>query len=218
VEALILQQPPTAAITAVKERLQRVQGRQDALLRRQDDLQVEVKGLEAEDEILDLVAGLFRTLIDAEVTANVQAVERLLTEGIQAVFEDMDIGMKAVVDVQRGKVSVELLTVQKQPDGTYTEGSAIDAYGGSVATVQSVLLRVIVILRRGMRPLMLLDEALGAVAEHYVPAVGRFLSLLCDRVGMDMLSVTHNPALVEASKKAYRIRKVDGAAEFREKR
>jgi len=218
VEALILQQPPTAAITAVKERLQRVQGRQDALLRRQDDLQVEVKGLEAEDEILDLVAGLFRTLIDAEVTANVQAVERLLTEGIQAVFEDMDIGVKAAVDVQRGKVSVELLTVQKQPDGSCTEGSAMDAYGGSVATVQSVLLRVIVILRRGMRPLMLLDEALGAVAEHYVPAVGRFLSLLCDRVGMDMLSVTHNPALVEASKKAYRIRKVDGAAEFREKR
>lgn len=205
-------------MSAVNGRLQRVVGRRDALLRREKALEREVKDLEAEDEILDLVAGLFRTLIDAEVTANVRAVERLLTEGIQAVFEDMDIAVKALVEVQRGKVSVDLVTVQKQPDGSYTEGSAMDAYGGSVATVQSVLLRVIVILRRGMRPLMLLDESLGAVAEHYVPAVGRFLSLLCERVGMDMLAVTHNPTLVEASKKAYRIRKIDGAAEFREKR
>jgi len=108
--------------------------------------------------------------------------------------------------------------VQKQADGTMTEGDATDAYGGSVATVESVLLRVIVVLRRGMRPLLLLDESLGAVADHYVPNVGRFLSVLCERMGMDVLAVSHNTTLVEAADKAYRIRKVDGAAIFREVR
>lgn len=180
------------------------------------EVHAEVQTLEDEEEILDLVGGLFRTLIDTEVTENVRAVERLLTEGLQSVFADMDISVTTNVETQRGKVAVELVTVQKQPNGMTTEGSAVDAYGGSVATLQSVLLRVIVVLRRGMRPLLLLDESLGAVAEHYVPKVGRFLSILCDRLGMDVLAVTHNPTLVEAGDKAYRIHKARGIATFKE--
>ena len=124
--------------------------------------------------------------------------------------------MKAAVDIQRGKVSVDLSTIQKQADGTITEGEVTSSYGGSVATLQSVLLRIIVVLRRGMRPLLLLDESLGAVAEQYVQNVGKFLSVLCERMDIDVLAVTHNPTLVEAADRAYRIRKVDGAATFKE--
>ena len=112
-------------------------------------------------------------------------------------------------------MSVDLITVQKQGD-IVTEGDPTDLYGGSVATLQSVLLRVIVTLRRGLRPVLLLDETLGAIAEHYVPNVGRFLSLLCDRLGMDILVVTHNPTLVENADKAFRIKKVEGRATFNE--
>ena len=215
-EPLIIAPLPRQALKDLRERLASAQGQRDSVVRRLSGVKAEVRTLEEDEELLDLVANLFRTLIDREVTDNVQAVERLLTEGLQTVFEDIDLQVKASVEVQRGKVSVDLLTVRTQPDGTVTEGGATDAYGGSVATVQSVLLRVIVMLRRGMRPLILLDESLGAVADHYVPNVGRFLSVLCERMGMDVLVVTHNPTLVEAADKAYRIRKVDGAATFRE--
>ena len=83
-------------------------------------------------------------------------------------------------------------------------------------TVQSVLLRIIVLLRRDMRPLLLLDESLPAFDAHYVTNMGRFLSLLCKRVGMDILLVSHNPALVEAADKAYTIQIKDGASIFKE--
>ena len=56
-----------------------------------------------------------------------------------------------------------------------------------------------VLTRRGLRPLLLLDESLGAVAEHYVPRVGKFLSLLATRLNLDILAVSHNPAIVEAA-------------------
>jgi hypothetical protein len=200
----------------LRARLERVKGLRESVSSRFEGAQAEVRSLEDEEELLGLVAGLFRTLIDSEVTENVRAVERLLTEGLQAIFEDIDLQVRAEVDVQRGKVSVDLLTVQKQAGGVITEGSPMDAYGGSVSTVESILLRLIVILRRGFRPLMILDESLGAVAEHYVPAVGRFLSLLCERMQVDILAVTHNPTLVEAADRAYRIQKTDGAATFRE--
>jgi hypothetical protein len=174
--------------------------------------------LEGEEDVLDRVADMFRALIDREVIDNANTAQDLLTEGLQAVFDDLDLSVRAEVDIQRGKVAVDLLTVQRQPDGNVTEGSAMDVYGGSVATVESVLLRIVVLTRRGLRPLLLLDESLGAVAEHYVPRVGQFLSLLSERMGLDVLAVSHNPSLVEAASAAYRIHKKGGAATFKKVR
>jgi DNA repair ATPase RecN len=187
----------------------------DASLKALSSAEVQVATLEAEDEVLSRVADLFRVLIDREVVDNAKTVENLLTEGLQAIFDDLDLSVRTEIEVQRGKVAVDLITVQKEPDGTITEGGSTDAYGGSVSTVQSVLLRIVVLNRRGLRPLLLLDESLGAVAEHYVPRVGQFLSLLADRMGLDVLAVSHNPALVEAANTAYRIQKKDGKATFR---
>lgn len=208
----------STAIAALRSRVDKVLGRRNAIAVRLSEVRTEIRALEAEEELLDLVGGLFRTLIDTEVTENVQAVGRLLTEGLQAVYEDMDLAVRANVEVQRGKVTVDLVTVQRQLDGTLTEGGSMDAYGGSVTTMESILMRIIVVLRRGMRPILLLDESLGAIQDHYVPNVGRFLALLCDRMGMDVLAITHNQAMVEAAPKAYRIRKAHGVATFREVR
>lgn len=195
--------------------LARVEALRDASLKALSSAEVQVATLEAEDEVLSRVADLFRVLIDREVVDNAKTVENLLTEGLQAIFDDLDLSVRTEIEVQRGKVAVDLITVQKEPDGTITEGGSTDAYGGSVSTVQSVLLRIVVLNRRGLRPLLLLDESLGAVAEHYVPRVGQFLSLLADRMGLDVLAVSHNPALVEAANTAYRIQKKDGKATFR---
>lgn len=195
--------------------LARVEALRDASLGALASAEQQVAALEAEEEVLARVADLFRVLIDREVVDNAKTVESLLTEGLQAIFDDLDLSVRTEIEVQRGKVAVDLVTVQKEPDGTTTEGSSTDAYGGSVATVQSVLLRIVVLNRRGLRPLLLLDESLGAVAEHYVPRVGQFLSVLADRMGLDVLAVSHNPALVEAANTAYRIKKKDGEASFR---
>jgi len=95
-----------------------------------------------------------------------------------------------------------------------TEGSSMDVYGGSVSTVQSTLLRIVVLTRRSLRPLLLLDESLSAVAERYVPRVGNFLRTLSEKLNLDILVVTHNPTLVEQADVAYRIKKIKGSATF----
>jgi hypothetical protein len=205
----------TPILETLRANLSRVGALRDSALRDLTSSQTRIEGLEAEGEVLDRVADLFRVLIDREVVDNAQVVESLLTEGLQAIFDDLDLSVRSEIDIQRGKVSVDLLTVQKEPDGTVTEGASTEAYGGSVATIQSVLLRVVVLHRRGLKPLLLLDESLGAVAEHYVPRVGKFLALLCERMGLDILAVSHNPALVEAATTSYRIHKKGGAADFR---
>lgn len=196
--------------------MDRVLGRRDGLRDRFEKAKAEVSRLESEEELADLAAGLIRTLIDNEVSAGVKAVEDLLTEGLRVVFDDQDLSVRADVDVQRGKVSVDFVTVQRQADGTVTEGLSRDAYGGAVTTVQSVLLRLIVTVRRGLRPVVFLDESLPAFDSHYVQNMATFMRTLCDRLGVDILLVCHHqPAMEEAADRFYRIQKTNGAATFR---
>ena len=174
----------------------------------------EIMELESEIELLDQTNELFRQLIDREILDGVKAVEELLSEGLSAVFDDQDLSVTSEVSVSRGKVSVDLITTHKNEDGVEIRGSTNDSFGGAVATVQSILLRIIVMLRRGLRPVLLLDESLPAFDDNYVVNMGKFLSLICDRLGMDILLVTHNPSLVESSDHAYRISKSNGKAVF----
>jgi len=201
-------------LTQLRSRLDRAIGQRDSLKARLSTVTVDIIQLEADEETLGLVAEMFRQMIDQEVTLGVQAVERLQTEGLQAVFNDQDLSVKAQVETSRGKVVVDLITKQRYPDGMEVEGLSSDSFGGSVATVQSVLLRLIIILRRGLYPFIGLDEALPAFDDNYIANMGQFLSALCSRLGLDILLVTHNPELVGAADRAYRIVKKDGAAKF----
>jgi len=172
-----------------------------------------VRVLENKVDLLDLVSSLLRSLIDSEITEGVKAIETLQTEGVRAVFDDQDISVRAEVEVLRGKVNVSLITSQRK-NGETIEGVSLDGFGGAVSTVQSVLLRLALIFRRGLRPVLFLDESLPAFDEKYVLNMATFLKTLCARTGVDILLVTHNPLLVEAADRAYRIRRDKDQASF----
>ena len=186
------------------------QGVQEELQKAEDRVVI----LGQESLTLNLVAELLRQFIDREVNIGVQAVETLQTEGLRAVFNDQDLQIKAEVEVLRGKVSVNLRTIQNDPIGGLVEGDGMDSFGGALTTLQSILLRIIIILRRGLRPFLLLDEALPAIEGPYTLNTGKFLSVLCEKLGMDILIVTFDPLLVETADRAYRISKKNGIANF----
>jgi ABC-type lipoprotein export system ATPase subunit len=94
------------------------------------------------------------------------------------------------------------------------EGSGPDTFGGSVVTLQSILLRTIIILRRGLRPVLFLDETLPAVDSNYTANIAVFLSDLCKKLGMDILVVTHNPTLFEMADNRYKIVRKNGESWF----
>lgn len=203
--------PPTQAL---RSKADKALGRRASVQSRMDDTAAKIDKLMADEARLDKVSTLFKALIDREITDNVQAVEKLLTEGLRAVFDDQDLWVTAEVEAKHGKVNVELVTNQRCPDGTVVAGVSNEAFGGAVTTVQSVLLRLSVLLRRGLRPVIFLDESLPAINQNYIGNMSKFLQTLCSRMGVDILMVSHDPLLIEAAQKAYQIRKDNGEATF----
>lgn len=207
---------PLPDLTAVRATANKAIGLRDALEAQIAENEARIRFLENEEELLELVASLLRRLIDAEVTDGVKAVERLQTEGLREIFHDQHLSVRAEIEELRGKVSVTLLTGRERKDGTVVWGVADQSFGGSILTIQSILMRITVLFRRNMRPLLLLDETLGAVANRYVDRAARFLSNLCQRLGLDVLLITHDEAIVSAARRAYIVSYGGDKARFRE--
>jgi len=200
----------------VRQDYAKLVGRKESVVSQLEKTDKSIQDLSNEIESLDLVGEVFRQLIDAEVASSIETVEELLSEALQAVFTDQNLRVKANLTMSRGKVSVELVTIQDHGNGLVIEGASSDGFGGAVTTVQSIILRILVTMKRDMRSLLLLDESLPAFDITYVHNMGNFLSTLCSRLGIDILLVTHNQALVDASDKAYLIEKKKGEAKFSE--
>lgn len=62
--------------------------------------------------------------------------------------------------------------------------------------------------------MVLLDEALPAFDAGYIVNVGEFLKVLCDRLGVDLLMITHNIPLWESIDNAYRAVRHPKGAKF----
>jgi len=210
---MLLPDPPE--LTNVRATLHKALGLRDALDQQIAENDAKIKELENEEHLLELVANLIRRLIDGEVTDGVKAVEKLQSEGLAEIFYDQELSVRAEVEESRGKVSVTLYTQRKLKDGTVVEGIADQSFGGSVLTMQSILMRATVIFRRDMRPVLLLDETLAAVANKYLDRAARFLSKLCERLDLDILLISHDEALINAAKNAYVVSDEGGKAKFR---
>lgn len=203
-------------LTDVRALANKALGFRDAVDKQIEDNDQKIKELENEEELLTLVASLIRQLVDAEVTDGVKAVEKLQSEGLAEIFHDQNLAVRAEVGESRNKVSVSLLTTRELKNGAIVEGLADQSFGGSVLTMQSILMRITVIFRRDLRPLLLLDETLVAVANRYVDRAAKFLATLSKRLNLDILLITHDEAIVGAANKAYLVTQVKDKAKFKE--
>jgi ABC-type thiamine transport system ATPase subunit len=166
-----------------------------------------VAGLKAtlahHDEEVALLA-LTNTALDAllqQVNAeSLGEIERLVTFGLTTVFPDLPLRFSLPVSVKRGTQWVE----PRLQIGAI-DAPILDSFGGGPAQVVAFLLRLIVMRRAGLAPLLLLDETFSMVSAQYVPNLSKLLKELSARFHSTFIVVTHDPALAELADHRYEI-------------
>lgn len=189
----------------LSSRLYRLQTLKEATEARIKDLEKEIAYLDIDLDQKTEAGAILDTLAEDEVERGVKTYISLLEEGLKAIFPEQEVGLTAEVTKVRGKVAVKLRTTFKGKDGLEIEGDGMDAFGGAVTTIQSLLLRVSLILKRGLRPLLILDETFPAVDGDRVDILVDFLKVLCKRLEMDILCITHDSSIAEGADIGYRI-------------
>jgi len=200
--------------SSLKERHHKIMALRDASRSRVMDLEREIAFLEADLDVRQQANAVLDLLAEKEVEEGVKTYVHLLDEGLKAIFPEQEIKQEAEVSKIRGKVSVSLKTLVRGKDGILVEGEGLDTFGGAVSTIQSLLLRVSLILKRGLRPVLILDETFPAVDEGRIELLVEFLKALCQRLNMDVLCITHQASLAENADVAYRVTSTKQGAKF----
>ena len=162
----------------------------------------EIAALSNRIELLAKVGELLRVLLDRLVTERVRSLEGLVTEGLKTIFHDQSLVFEAEIGQSRNKIAIDFY-IRQGTEQSSVRGHPLDSFGGGPASIASLILRFLLLLRLKRFPFFLLDETLAAVSDEYVDAAGRFLQRLAQLTKVDILLVTHKHALLDHADHAY---------------
>lgn len=165
-------------------------------------------------ETFKLIEGYLSKFADERQEAVFRQIEATVTEGLRTVFEE---DLKLVISTKMvGSRSETVFNIVSIADGDELTTSIMDSRGGGVAAIVGFLVQaVLVLLTPNMRPILFLDETFRAVSEQYQAPLGEFIKDLCDRTGLQVVLVSHQPTISDYADKAYSFSQVNGRTKIK---
>jgi DNA repair exonuclease SbcCD ATPase subunit len=185
----------------LQTKVDRLDGFYQALKRQEDSINKEIESLKEEMDLLVKTGQVLKHLLDTMVKEDVQPMANLVSYGLKTVFDDQNLSFKPVIDRKNDKVHVQLLTLNDGLEGEF------GSFGGSVAVLESFLLRIICMLKLDLARVILLDECFAAVSEEYIQNTSKLVNELCKKLGLDILLVTQNPDFTNYANRVYKAKK-----------
>jgi ABC-type uncharacterized transport system YnjBCD ATPase subunit len=192
-------------LNQLKIYLQAIQVKKDFVEEQRLQMQNKVQSNEKELEVLLKVNHALKQLMDRQQKVAVDTLISILNAGLQMMF-DFEAKVHINTKTTRNITSFEVLTEIKNAEGEIIKGN-YEAFGGSLTTIQSLLLRVVTILKFKMRRVLLLDEFFGSLDPKRIEALSQLITSLVEEHQFDILCVTHDEELARMGSICYQITK-----------
>jgi len=168
-------------------------------------LTAEVDRGEQESTLLTVTQATLDKLLQTMSAESVGKVERLVTYGLKTVFPDQDLTFRFDIQTKFRQPWLEPHLVHHRPGHEDVDEPIVDAFGGGPASVVAFILRVVVVSRMGLAPLILLDEPFSMVSMDgsYLSRVGALLKDLSRSLKLQILMVTQLPEFLAHADRAY---------------
>lgn len=145
----------------------------------------------ARQALLDKVKAVLSHLLECTSKKDLRGMDSLVTYGLSTVYPEKGLEFKSEVVDTGKKISVEM--------STYREGrKASKDQHGSVSVLESLVIRILAILKMKSARLLIADEPFSAVGDDHIGNVGTLLEELTKKLGMDILLITHNPGVADS--------------------
>jgi len=184
-------------IEELQRRVDRLDGIYQGLKGQEKSLDAAILNLKSDIEILTKTSAVLKHLLDSMVKDEVNKIAGLITYGLKTVFDDQNLVFVPEISKKNEKISIELRTNRDGIEGSF------DSFGGSVAVIESFLLRILYILKKKKPRLLLLDETFAPVGKEYIANTYRLVNELSKKLGIDILLVTQHRDFYEGADKVY---------------
>jgi DNA repair exonuclease SbcCD ATPase subunit len=202
---MVKQELKLATEQFVKDRASR-----DHLLTRLKEEKKQLSGLTSNMGQLDQIHSLFmKAAEDTQKNLEIH-ISRLVTTALSAVF-DSSYEFKLEFVKKRGKTEADLWLVKNG-----SQMKPIDSVGGGVLDVTSFALRIAFwALTKPTRPIFILDEPGKHVSIDKLPKVMDMLKMLSEKLGLQIIMVSHNQTFINGANKKFDIAIHNGKSELK---
>jgi hypothetical protein len=191
----------------VKARLQYLDGVYQSKNKVKDNLQELLKKLEKRELLLVKTEKALKFLIDKLVKEDLNKMDMLVTYGLNTVFPDKNLVFKSSIEERGSKIKINLQTIYN--------GEVVDPSStSSVTVIESLLLRMICIIKMKKARLLLMDETFDAVDSEYIENVGKLMDHLSKKLKLDALLVTHSLGFSDRQANAFRFSSKNNSLEI----
>jgi DNA repair exonuclease SbcCD ATPase subunit len=189
------------SVLELQRRTDQIDGFYKALKKQEQEFLSEIETSKKEIDLLTKTSALLKHLLNIMIKDEVSKMAGLVTYGLKTVFEDQNLTFTPIIEKKNEKIHIELKTDNDGIMGEYK------SFGGSVAVIESFLLRVLFMLKKKFARLMILDETFSAVGVEYIDNTCKLIRELCEKLGMDILLVTHQEKFKDNADNVYIVKK-----------
>ena len=182
---------------SIKARCLYLDGAYQSKKQNQKSLESTVQALEKKEMLLIKTEKALKYLIDKLVKEDLSKLDTLITYGLNVVFPDKNLSFKSGIVERGSKIRIDLQTI--------FNGEVVDPDSkSSVSVIESLLLRIICIIKMKRARLLLMDETFDAVDSEYIENVSKLMDHLSKKLKLDALLVTHNVGFLDRTENAFR--------------
>lgn len=191
----------------IKEKLNR------AIIKRQSNIELLAQRKQRLEEIKTETEEVLKSLsVCQEVAKEVQSqlsvkIETITNLGLQTLFGD-EYTFRLEYITARGKTEVEFNLYDKM-------GNQIDPMvqsGGGLVDAMTLCLRIAVYNISHVDNVIVFDEAMKFLSKGFREKAAELIHTLSERLGLQIIEVTHIPEFMDNSDKQFVIRKVNGVS------
>jgi len=122
-------------------------------------------------------------------------VEKMVSQALQGIFEDPYIKFNINFVIKHNQTEAEFVLSREDDEESKIKGDILATYGGGLADIISIALRIIVMQLLKVKGPLILDEPGKNVSEEYISNFGKFLTQISKTFGRQIIMVTHNERL-----------------------
>lgn len=192
---------------ATKARIQYLDGVYQNKVAIKDKLQKTVTDLDKREILLVKTEKVLKYLIDKLVKEDLNKMDMLVTYGLNTVFPDKNLSFKSSIEERGSKIKINLQTIY---NGEIVDPSSMS----SISVIESLLLRMICIIKMKKARLLLMDETFDAVDSEYIENVGKLMDHLSKKLKLDALLVTHSFGFSDRTENAFKFTSKNNSVEI----
>ena len=134
-------------------------------------------------------------------------IEDIVNLALETCFPN-EYEFKIEFNIMRGKTEAELVFLSKL---TGAKIDPMNASGGGVVDLTSFALRIACYtLQNNPNNVIILDEPFRFISRDLQSKAGEILKSLSEKLGLQIIMVTHIPELVNVADKVFEVKKIDG--------